>query len=61
MRHAWPRYAGSDDLAAVEEVPWLERGMPTSVYADLRDAAASRPDAVAHRTLRDGSLLGGSG
>jgi len=52
---SWPDYRSSADLAAIEAVPWDERGLPRSVYALLCDAAASRPAAVAHRTMADGS------
>jgi fatty-acyl-CoA synthase len=51
----WPAYAGAADLEAVEQTPLAERDLPESVYAVLRDAASSRPDAPAHLTLRDGA------
>lgn len=55
MTTVWPAYSGPDDLAAVEAVPVEARGLPGSVYELLRGAAQERPDAVAHRTMRDGS------
>lgn len=51
----WPAYAGAADLAAIEATPLDHRDLPVSVHAALREAAESRPDAVAHLTLRDGA------
>jgi fatty-acyl-CoA synthase len=42
----WPRYAGPDDLAMIETVPLVERGLPESTYALLLRAATLWP----HRT-----------
>ena len=53
MSRLWPRYAGLDDLAVVEEVPLEARGLPDSTYALLRRAATLWPDRTAVTVLPD--------
>ncbi|WP_068057951.1 acyl-CoA synthetase [Nocardia xishanensis] len=40
----WPRYAGPEDLAAIESVPLEARGLPESTYALLARAATRWPE-----------------
>ncbi|MEU2256796.1 acyl-CoA synthetase [Nocardia xishanensis] len=40
----WPRYAGPEDLAAIESVPLEARGLPESTYALLVRAATRWPE-----------------
>ncbi|WP_435591384.1 acyl-CoA synthetase [Nocardia sp. bgisy118] len=40
----WPRYAGPEDLAAIESVPLEQRGLPESTYALLVRAATRWPE-----------------
>ncbi|WP_067838703.1 acyl-CoA synthetase [Nocardia lijiangensis] len=40
----WPRYAGPEDLAAIESVPLDARGLPESTYALLVRAATRWPE-----------------
>lgn len=47
----WPRYAGPEDLAAIEAVPLAERGLPESTYALLSRAATLWPDRPALTVL----------
>jgi fatty-acyl-CoA synthase len=51
----WPPYTGSQDLADIERVPLAARNLPATVYDLVQRSAHERPDAVAHRTLRDGA------
>ncbi|MEZ0365156.1 acyl-CoA synthetase [Mycobacterium sp. pUA109] len=50
----WPRYSAPGDLAAIEEVPLADRGLPTSTYAMLVRAAALWPHRPAVTALPDG-------
>ncbi|MFF2555008.1 acyl-CoA synthetase [Nocardia sp. NPDC058058] len=49
----WPRYAGPDDLAAIEAVPLEARGLPESTYALLVRAATRWPERTAITVLPD--------
>jgi fatty-acyl-CoA synthase len=49
----WPSFDGPDDLAAVEEVPLTERGLPASTYEFVTRAAALWPDRAAVSVLPD--------
>lgn len=65
----WPRYEGTEDLAAIEAVPLDERGLPATTYDVLCRAAALWPDRTAlsvlpeaarwreHTTVTFGELL----
>ncbi len=55
MTADWPTYTSSADLEAIERIPLQDRDLPESVYAIVARAAAARPDAPAHLTLRDGA------
>jgi fatty-acyl-CoA synthase len=47
----WPRFDGSEDLAAIEAVPLAERDLPESTYALLSEAGARWPDKPAMTLL----------
>jgi fatty-acyl-CoA synthase len=49
----WPRYDGPGDLAAIEQVPLSERGLPASTYDLLVRAATRWPDRPAVTSLPD--------
>ncbi|MEC3916419.1 acyl-CoA synthetase [Nocardia sp. CDC160] len=51
----WPRYAGPEDLAAIEAVPLDARGLPESTYALLVRAAARWPERTALTVLPEAS------
>ncbi len=50
----WPRYDGPRDLAAIEEMPLADRGLPDTTYDLLVRAAGLWPDRVALSVLPDG-------
>lgn len=50
----WPTYAGPRDLAAIEDVPLTDRGLPGTTYELLVRAARLWPDRVALSVLPDG-------
>jgi fatty-acyl-CoA synthase len=49
----WPTYDGSHDLAAIEEVPLTDRGLPGTTYELLVRAAGLWPNRVALSVLPD--------
>ncbi len=49
----WPDYRSPEDLAVVESVPLVERGLPESTYALLARAALLWPNATAVTVLPD--------
>ena len=50
----WPTYDGPHDLAAIEEVPLTDRGLPGTTYELLVRAAGLWPNRVALSVLPDG-------
>ncbi len=50
----WPAYDGPRDLAAIEDVPLTDRGLPGTTYELLVRAARLWPDRVALSVLPDG-------
>ena len=50
----WPAYDGPRDLAAIEDVPLTDRGLPGTTYELLVRAARLGPDRVALSVLPDG-------
>ncbi|MGH8839709.1 MAG: acyl-CoA synthetase [Jiangellaceae bacterium] len=50
----WPAYDGPRDLAAIEDVPLTDRGLPGTTYELLVRAARLWPDHVALSVLPDG-------
>ena len=50
----WPTYHGPHDLAAIENVPLTDRGLPGTTYELLVRAARLWPDRVAVSVLPDG-------
>ena len=50
----WPTYDGPGDLAAIEDVPLADRGLPGTTYELLVRAAGLWPDRVALSVLPDG-------
>jgi len=50
----WPTYDGPRDLAAIEDVPLTDRGLPGTTYELLVRAARRWPDRVALSVLPDG-------
>jgi acyl-CoA synthetase (AMP-forming)/AMP-acid ligase II len=50
----WPTYDRPRDLAAIEDVPLADRGLPGTTYELLVRAARLRPDRVALSVLPDG-------
>lgn len=50
----WPAYDGPRDLAAIEDVPLTDRGLPGTTYELLVRAAGLWPDRVALSVLPDG-------
>jgi fatty-acyl-CoA synthase len=51
----WPTYEGPEDVAAIEELPLAERGLPASTYELVIRAAALWPDRPAMSVLPDAS------
>ncbi|MDW5593085.1 acyl-CoA synthetase [Conexibacter stalactiti] len=49
----WPRADGPDDLAAIEQVPLAQRGLPATTHDLLRRAATCWPDRPAVTFLPD--------
>jgi fatty-acyl-CoA synthase len=49
----WPRFAGPDDLADIEQVPLARRGLPASTYELVTRAAELWPDRTAASVLPD--------
>lgn len=49
----WPAYAAPDDLAAIEAVPLVARGLPETTYALLTRAATLWPERTAVAVLPD--------
>ena len=49
----WPAYNGPDDLAAIEAVPFADRGLPATTYDTVTRAAASWGDRPATSCLTD--------
>ena len=49
----WPSFEGPDDLAAVEQIPLSERGLPATTYELVTRAADLWPDRVAVSVLPD--------
>ncbi|MCG8914512.1 acyl-CoA synthetase [Actinokineospora sp. PR83] len=49
----WPTYRAPDDLAAVEEVPLADRGLPATTYDLLRHAVQQRGDKTALVVMPD--------
>jgi len=49
----WPAYDGPGDLAAIEEVPLADRGLPATTYHVVTRAAATRGDRPATSCLTD--------
>ena len=52
---SWPRYDRPDDLAAIEAIPYGERGVPATSYDLLRRAVEQWPDRIALTVLPDAS------
>lgn len=50
----WPSYDGPQDLAAIEETPLADRGLPATTYELLARAAHLWPDRTALSVLPDG-------
>jgi fatty-acyl-CoA synthase len=50
----WPTYDGPGDLAAIEALPLIQRGLPGTTYELLVRAAELWPDRVALSVLPDG-------
>jgi fatty-acyl-CoA synthase len=49
----WPSFSGPADVAAIEQIPLEERGLPSSTYGLLRRAANLWPDRQAVSVLPD--------
>lgn len=49
----WPQYRSPADLAAIEEVPLADRGLPTTTYELLRHAVDLRPEGPAVIVMPD--------
>ncbi|WP_306359840.1 hypothetical protein [Nocardia sp. CC227C] len=47
----WPRFQDAGDLAAIERVPWVERGLPAGTRHLVDQAAAAWPDRAAISAL----------
>ena len=51
----WPAYDGPRDLAAIEDVPLVDRGLPGTTYELLVRAVRLWPDRVALSVMSDGA------